>query len=78
MVLEIINGEGNVHRSRHGNQMKHGVGGTAQGCNHDHGVFKRFAGHDVARFQIEFEQIEDGSAGAKTFVELQGIFRRRG
>ena len=58
--------------------MKHGVGRATQRGNHDHGVFKRLAGHDVARFQIQLEQIEDGGPGAKAFVELQGIFCRRG
>ena len=76
-LLEIVNGERHVHRTRHGNQMKHGVGRTTQGCNDHHCVFKSLAGHDVARFQVELEQIQNGSAGAKTFVELQGIFGRR-
>ena len=36
----------------------------------DHRVLERCAGHDVARLEVELEQLADRCAGATAFVDL--------
>jgi hypothetical protein len=48
--------------------MKNGIRRPAQRRDQYDRVFERLARHDVARFQIEFQQISDGGAGPNAFI----------
>jgi hypothetical protein len=54
--LEIVQGQIDIDGTGHGDQVQHGIGRAAERHHHDHGVFKRRAGHDVARFDILLQQ----------------------
>ena len=77
-VLEVVDGQSDVHRSSHGNQVQHGIRGPAEGSDEHHRVLERLARHDAARFQIEFQKISDRRTSAQAFVKLQWVFSRRG
>ena len=55
-----------------GQQMQHGVGGTAEGDDHGDGVFKGLFGEDVAGAQAGFEHVQDTGAGAAAIVQFGG------
>ncbi|MNL03013.1 hypothetical protein D3C87_1235380 [compost metagenome] len=63
---EVIQGQLDIHRVGHGQQVQHGIGRAGEGDHHANRVFEGLAGHDVAWFQIEFEQLHDLLAGAET------------
>ena len=56
--------------------MKHRIGAPTERHDDRHRVFKRFAGHDIARLQVEFQQIANGQCGPIAFVFLGWILRR--
>ena len=47
--LKVIQIQPNINRARHGDQVQHRIGGAAQHGDHDHGVLKGPAGHNVPR-----------------------------
>ena len=75
--LEILNGQRHAHGARHGNEMQHGVGRAAERHHDHHGVFEGPARHDVARFDVLFQQIPDGLAGIQALFELTRFNRGR-
>ena len=75
--LEVVDIQRHVNGTGHGDQVQHRVGGTAEHGDEDHGVLEGGAGHDVARLQVQFQQVFDGRAGAGALVQLARVHRRR-
>lgn len=48
-TLDVVQGEVHVGGLGHGEDVQHGVGGTAHGHIHGHGVLEGFLGGDGAR-----------------------------
>ena len=65
--------EFHFRRVRHGQQVQHGVGGTAEGDNHRDGVVERLASHDVARLDAEVYQVQHRRSRLAAIV----VFLRR-
>jgi hypothetical protein len=76
--LEVVDGQRHVHRSRHGNEVQHGVGAAAQGHDDDHRVLERGPGHDVARLDVALQQQADGCGRLPALVVLLGRLGRGG
>ncbi len=55
--LKVINAQRNIHRVRHGQQMKHCIGAAAQGHDNRDCILKRLLGHDVSWFDVLFQQL---------------------
>ena len=75
--LEVVDGEDHINSARHGDQMQHGVGRAAQRHDHNHGVFERLTGHNIARFDILLQQGAHRLSSPETLVELAGVGGRR-
>ncbi len=69
---EIVNGEFHFRGVRDGEQMQHGVGGTAQRDDHGDGVLEGFFGEDIQRTDALAQHVHDARAGATAVVELGG------
>ena len=63
MIVEIIDGERNVELARDGDEMEHGVGGTAAGGDAGDGVLDRFAGDDLRGAAIGADCVHEDVAG---------------
>lgn len=50
--LEVVDGEFDVERLRHGDQVQDGIGGAPQRHDGHHGVLERRAAHDVLGLQV--------------------------
>ena len=67
---EVIEGQFDIDRMGHGQQVQHGVGRAGEGDHHADGIFEGLAGHDVARFEVKLEQFHDLLAGPETVRSL--------
>ncbi len=56
-LLEVVDRQLDADRAGHGDQMQHGVGRAAERHHQHHRVLERLAGHDVARLEVEFQQM---------------------
>ena len=74
--LKVINREGDIDRTCHGDQVQDRIRRSAGCHNEDHRIFKGGTGHDVAGLQIHFEQLMDRLTRCDAFPQLQGIFGR--
>mmetsp|Transcript_80 Transcript_80/g.176 ORF Transcript_80/g.176 Transcript_80/m.176 type:complete len:625 (-) Transcript_80:19-1893(-) len=76
--LEVVQGELYARRVRHGDQVQHRVGGSAQRHHRHHRVLKRRARHDVLGLEVELEEVQDSRACHTALVHLQRVLRRDG
>ncbi len=77
-ACEIIDRKFDASRLCHGEQVQHGVGGTAECDDDGDGIFKRLSRHDVARSDAELQKIHHGGTGTAGVVLLgtgNGILR---
>ena len=76
--VEVVDGKRNAHFARDGEQMQHGVGGTAAGGDAGDGVLDRFAGDDLRRAAIGADGIHQNAAGfARGGVLVFAMWRER-
>ena len=74
--LKIIDRQRHVDRTRHRQQMKDGIGRTAQCHDHGDGVLEGRPGHDVGRFGVGLEQVANGRSCPQAFVHLGRVVGR--
>ena len=75
-TLKVVDRQFDADRPRHRNQMKNSVGGPAHGCYQDDRVLESLTCHDVAWFEVQFEEISNGGSRAETFFKLEWVFGR--
>ena len=72
-LLKVIDGERYVHGAGDGDEVQHGVGGAAEGHDHDHGVLESLTRHDVAGLEVLFHQRADGLPCLQAFGDLGAV-----
>lgn len=76
--LEVVWRERDADRMSDGDEMQDGVGRTAEDHSEDHGVLESGSSHDVARFDVLFEEVEESGTDGVAFGELFRVFSREG
>jgi len=69
---EVVNGQLHLRGVRDGEQVQHGIRGTAQRDDHGDGVLKSFLGENVQRLDAELQHFHDARTGAAAIVQLRG------
>ena len=69
-ALDVVDAQRKPERARNGDHMQHSVGAAAEGNDDRNRIFESPLRDDVARLQIEFQQIADRFAGTFHFCLL--------